>query len=86
MEGLMLRTVALNTVNIADRISETRNKLRIAALACEGLPDECGDQDNVRIANMLSDIGGELAEISDVIHPPSTSRLEAQAIKSLTSF
>lgn len=64
----MKRTVELDTLKIADRLSKVCQRLHIARLACDGIEE--GDDGGSLIANMIYEIEEEIEEISDVVHPP----------------
>jgi hypothetical protein len=65
----------MTTLEIADRINAARRELAVLALATQGLRHNWLEADAV--AGKLFDLGVELDEISEDIHPPKSTPVAA---------
>jgi hypothetical protein len=68
----MRKSVELDTIKLASRLSEVRSRLTLAWAAVNGLEDV--EQGAAEICNLLHEISAEVKAIEDAIHPPLSER------------
>ena len=59
-----------DTAVISDRLEDIKSKLRVVAMAVQGVAAEKHDEDAYAISNMILDVCGEIDSIAAEIHPP----------------
>ena len=67
----------MTTLEIADRINAACRELAVLALATQGCPPQSAELEADAVAGKLFDLGVELDEISEDIHPPKSTPVAA---------
>ena len=65
----MKHTVELDTVEIADKLGQLASKVKLLALAANGIED-FNDNGGPVLANFAFEIEHEIKAIADEVHPP----------------
>ncbi len=72
------------TLEIAGRLGVLADKVKLLALAANGLDEDAND-DGVMLAGVAFEIEGEIRAIADEVHPPPTAKEIARLNRMLTN-